>query len=253
VAALPAAAYAAPVDARFYGFFAMDGRITVARNVRGEHRGQRVRRTWAFVSTCATGPCPGPTLYRERDARRVDRIRLRRHSTGAYGGRWRFWIPLRCGRRTVRHGGQGLGLVTIRVLRTTTVQTTPFATVLSATYTNPSRVNRTRCPGGLGRDAATYRGNLAVPLPTPPTAGFGFTPNAATGDVAFADHSAPGRGGARIRAYRWDFGDPSSGAADTSVATAPTHHYAQHGVYVVTLTVRDANGLTGTVSQNVPV
>jgi hypothetical protein len=204
-------------------------------------------------SSCPSGPCPGGTLYRERDARRVDRITLRRHRPGVYGGRWRFWIPLRCGRRVERHGGQGTGVVTIRVLRTATVQRTRFATALSAVYSNPSRVNRTRCPGGLGRDGATYRGTLSSPLPTPPAASFDYVPDAATGDVAFADTSQPGRGGARIRSWRWDFGDPSSGPSDTSSAARPSHHYAAQGTYTVTLTVRDANGLTGTVSQTVLV
>jgi PKD repeat protein len=44
----------------------------------------------------------------------------------------------------------------------------------------------------------------------------------------------------------WDFGDPASGAANTSTAVRPTHTYMKAGNYTVTLTVTDAAGLKTT-------
>ena len=44
----------------------------------------------------------------------------------------------------------------------------------------------------------------------------------------------------------WDFGDPASGAANTSSAVNPTHTYLRAGNYTVTLTVTDAANLKTT-------
>ncbi len=43
--------------------------------------------------------------------------------------------------------------------------------------------------------------------------------------------------------YRWIFGDPASGAADTSLLATPTHTYTDTGVYVVKLVVSLSGGL----------
>jgi subtilisin family serine protease len=46
----------------------------------------------------------------------------------------------------------------------------------------------------------------------------------------------------------WNFGDPASGAANTSTAVKPTHTYMRAGSYTVTLTVTDAANLTTTTT-----
>jgi hypothetical protein len=65
----------------------------------------------------------------------------------------------------VRRGGLVRETITVRIARVRTVRGTPYATEVTATYNNPSRTNLTRCPGRLGRDAATYRGRLTSSLP----------------------------------------------------------------------------------------
>jgi hypothetical protein len=45
------------------------------------------------------------------------------------------------------------------------VGTTSFATAIKASYRNPWRKNLTRCPGGLGRDAARYQGVMVSGAP----------------------------------------------------------------------------------------
>jgi PKD repeat protein len=46
--------------------------------------------------------------------------------------------------------------------------------------------------------------------------------------------------------YAWNFGDGTTGSGAST-----THNYAMHGNYTVTLTVRDAGGLTTTASQSI--
>ncbi len=44
--------------------------------------------------------------------------------------------------------------------------------------------------------------------------------------------------------YAWNFGDPASGANNTSTAASPTHNYTNTGSYTVTVTVTNSNGCT---------
>ncbi len=60
--------------------------------------------------------------------------------------------------------------------------------------------------------------------------------------------------GASPYIYSWDFGDPASGANNSSNLPNPTHQFSAPGIYTVTLTVFDAVGCTAsaTISINVP-
>ena len=247
------AAAAADQRPRLEGTFAMRGVLTFVNDVYGEHRGERVRRSWRFVPRCASGSCRLVTLERRRSERHIrDSIVLTRRSRTVYRGTGRFWVPLLCAGRVVRHGGLATETITVRVTRSVLVGTTRLATRVRATYDNPTRVNLTRCPGGIGRDAARYTGSRAGPLPAPPTAGFVATPDPASSSASFTDASKPGRGGAPIVAWSWNFGDPASGAT-TSAQRNPTHRYSAPGAYTVTLTVTDSYGQTATKTAQITV
>ena len=138
----------------------------------------------------------------------------------------------------------------MKVTRSAVIQSTPFATAVQATYKNPRRVNRTPCPGSLGRDGGKYNGGLSSPTPAPPAADFSDSANPLTGDVSFTDVSHPSNG-VGIVAWSWNFGDPASGGSNSSTDANPTHRYGAPGSYTVTLTVRDSNGLTATVIHQV--
>ncbi len=155
---------AAPETARLLGPFDLAGHITVAKRVLGEHAGQNVRRTWTFFPTCAQGPCDAVGLVRER-AGGSDRLTLRRQAPGTYLGTGRFIAPLRCGRRTYAQGQSVPFTVMVHVTAAVALSTgAVLATGVSATYTNPTRTNLTRCFAVLGHDAATYHGHaLTVP------------------------------------------------------------------------------------------
>ena len=159
-----------PAAARLEGQFLLAGRITVAKNIRGEHTGQNVTRTWTFTPGCPAGACPTIGLSRRRSDG-TDNLALRLRSPGYYVGNGRFFAPLRCGGRTIRTGASVPFSITVRVTGATLAGSDVVATQVNATYTNRSRSNLTNCVAFLGHDAATYHGHV-VPQGSP-TGGVG--------------------------------------------------------------------------------
>jgi hypothetical protein len=252
LAALSAGMSAGAADSggRLQGTWTMKGKITRADNVRGERKGQRIRREWKLSSTCASGPCKTVKVTRKRTAGQKDTTMLTRVRRNYYSGKGRFYVRLRCNGKVYPRGGLATMTLTVKVTRSATVQGKPFATGITATYNNPKRVNRTPCAGGIGRDAATYTGTLSSPVPTAPSASFDFSSDALTTTVSFTDTTTRGESNASLKKWRWDFGDPTSGS-NTSSKRNPTHDFSAPGTYTVKLTVTDANGLTSTVTQDV--
>jgi hypothetical protein len=56
-----------------------------------------------------------------------------------------------------------------------------------------------------------------------------------------------------IASTQWNFGDPNSGASNTTSGIDVEHDFSSAGTYTVTLTVTDNQGLTGTTTQSVTV
>jgi hypothetical protein len=157
---LPAIAPAAdPVDGRLDGEFAMKGKVTEAKRVKGEHEGDKVARTWLFTSKCDAGPCDEVILHRHRGRKRVDRVVLDRKGTGVYRGKNKFHFPIRCAGRVHEHGGEARVKIEVTI---TGVNADGLATDVKAKYTNPRRINHTQCGDDedLGHDAASYTGYL---------------------------------------------------------------------------------------------
>jgi PKD repeat protein len=77
------------------------------------------------------------------------------------------------------------------------------------------------------------------PPPIKPVAAFSGSPRSGTAPrkVDFTDASTNGP-----TAWSWDFGDPASGANDTSSLQNPSHTYADPGTYDVTLTASNNAG-----------
>ncbi|MFM7022643.1 MAG: PKD domain-containing protein [Flavobacteriales bacterium] len=65
-------------------------------------------------------------------------------------------------------------------------------------------------------------------------------------NVSFKDKSVTY--GSPIIKWKWDFGDPSSGVANSSTLKKPMHTYNNTGFYTVGLTVENASGCTSSVS-----
>jgi hypothetical protein len=156
---------------RLEGTFAMAGTVTTADDVYGERTGEHVRRTWHFVPQCASGACRRVLLVRRRSGRHIlDEVMLVRQPSGVYAGQSSFWLAIRCAGQLDSRGGLATESITVRITVAQLVGTTRVATAIGATYANPSRTNLTRCPGGLGHDAARYHGRLTSPLPVAPAA-----------------------------------------------------------------------------------
>lgn len=67
--------------------------------------------------------------------------------------------------------------------------------------------------------------------------------------VSFSDQS----GGTGINSWSWNFGDPNSGASNTSTTQNPFHSFSAPGTYNVTLTVTNAAGCNDQIQQSVTV
>ncbi len=140
-------------------------------------------------------------------------------------------------------------MITLTVRRVVRVEGIAFAQRVTATYDNPGRSDSTPCPLGPSRDAGRYSG--ATLIPSPPLASFTSAVDPATDTASFFDTSSRGRGGARVTQVSWSFGDVASGAANDSASRDPTHHFTAPGIYLVTLTVIDANRSRSTSSAEV--
>ncbi len=82
-----------------------------------------------------------------------------------------------------------------------------------------------------------------------PTSNFDFTvPSCAARTITFNDLSIPNSGA--LNGWTWNFGDPGSGANNTSTSANPTHTFATAGTYNVTLTVTTDRGCSSTVFSN---
>ncbi len=250
---VPAAA-AAVSPARVQGRFTMRTVITTAVNVRGEHRGERLTRTWWIrPSRCLGDVCQVLHLRRTRGQGRRLWLTLYLRRNDSWVGRGSFYVALSCRGRIERHGARAPYTIMLRVAATRTVGGIRFARRLRATYVNRRRIDRTHCAMGPSYDGARYWGRLSGGLPSPPQAAFTSVVGPSEA-VSFTDASRPGLGpGRRVVAWRWDFGDPASGPLDASALQAPTHQFTAPGSYAVSLTAIDAAGLQATVTQTVVV
>jgi hypothetical protein len=158
--ASPGVAGAQPsqVQSRLAGTFQMTGRVTAARDVRGEHVGETVQRTWTFTPLCATGPCSQVRLFRGR-ANATDTLILNETSAGHYSGTGRFFAPLKCAGTVYSEGEEiPFGIKLTVTATTTAADGTVLAQQINATYVNKTRLNLTRCVIVLGHDSARYTG-----------------------------------------------------------------------------------------------
>jgi hypothetical protein len=247
-------AHAAGIDARVVGTFAMRARVTVAVNVRGEHAGERLTRRWVITPrNCRGDVCRSLVLERQRGGHLYSRLTLHRVGAGRYAGAGSFFVGLSCQGRVYLHGSRARYRIALRIVAATTVGGVRFARRIAATYVNPSRSDTTHCPLGPSHDAARYTGEAGSPLPVAPTAAFSVLVNPANGTALFGDESSPGSDHSPLVQWLWDFGDPRSGAADSATSSHPWHQFSGPGVYQVTLTATDGEGLSATTARLVTV
>lgn len=83
-----------------------------------------------------------------------------------------------------------------------------------------------------------------------PIAGFTHSPNdiCQSGTVQFTDTSYSGM---PIVSTSWNFGDPSSGALDTSSVQNPSHFYSAIGSYIVSFSIVTSVGCTASITDTI--
>jgi gliding motility-associated-like protein len=90
----------------------------------------------------------------------------------------------------------------------------------------------------------------AIDINRLPAASFSFPPVRCSGStISFTDASVANSG--NLQSWSWDFGDPSSGANNTSILQFPTHSFAAPGNYTVSLTVVNTKGCISTLFSTV--
>ena len=93
------------------------------------------------------------------------------------------------------------------------------------------------------------KSSTIVPLnvSSQPVAEFGLTNNPAVAQepIYFSDFSTPTGG---IVNWLWQFGDESSASGN-----APSHSFQNPGIYIIKLTVEDANGCSDTISKSIEI
>lgn len=117
---------------------------------------------------------------------------------------------------------------------------------------NPSIVNATTAASGNYSVTVTVANCVSAATIVPvvvnplPSGNFSFTtPSCETRTIAFSDLSVANVG--TVGSWAWNFGDPGSGANNTSALQNPTHDFATSGSYTVTLTVTNSTGCVSAV------
>ncbi len=129
----------------------------------------------------------------------------------------------------------------------------PAAVPGDGTYAFAIKSSSTNSAIFRSKEATSNRPQLVVTLGAPPTGvpTAAFTSDRTSGQapltVQFTDQSTNGPTG-----WSWDFGEPSSGSANTSTLRHPSHAYSTVGPHTVTLVASNANGpsapATGTIT-----
>lgn len=95
---------------------------------------------------------------------------------------------------------------------------------------------------GTGNDSVQVQSQVVVhPTPVANFQNFELNPENGGDSVQFADNSL------FADSWSWDFGDPASGAANTSTEQAPLHVFSSNGSYMVTLIVSNQYGCSDTI------
>ena len=114
-------------------------------------------------------------------------------------------------------------------------------------YTLPGTYNVTLIV--MNSDSCTAQVTNDIIIIPSPEANFSFTDGCFGQAIEFTDLSAPN--GGEIISWDWNFGDPASGASNTSTSQNPSHLFSLSGDFDITLIIWDINGCGDTAFQTV--
>jgi PKD repeat protein len=111
------------------------------------------------------------------------------------------------------------------------------------TYTQPGRYTVVlTVETGAGSDSLTQVDLVEVTAAEGPQASFSVAPGQGYAPLLVQFNDTSTAGTATVTGWDWDFGDPLSGAANTSAEQNPSHTYANTGIYYVKLTIETSMG-----------
>lgn len=102
----------------------------------------------------------------------------------------------------------------------------------------------------VGTSAGCYD-TLTLPLSPGGVPIAGFTDSLVCLSGVFTDATVVTQGS--VTGWQWDFGDPASGANNTSVFQNPSHNFTLPGTYNITLIATSSNGCIDTIVQPIVV
>ncbi len=116
------------------------------------------------------------------------------------------------------------------------------------TYTNPGTFGVTLTV--TNSDGCTHSETRVIEVLSAPVADFSSSDRCVSTAVSFTDKSAVVLPQA-LSSWRWNFGEPSSGTANTSTLQNPVHTYSTVNTFTVTLITFTANGCSDTITHDV--
>ncbi len=126
----------------------------------------------------------------------------------------------------------------------------PSSPNITHTYTAPGNYNVTLTVLNSRGCTSVYQSVISVF--NRPIADFNYWSGCQNQEATFIDNSLANLGG-QISGYLWNFGDPTSGALNTSTLKNPVHTYATAGNFQVQLIVTNLNGCRDTTEKTVVV
>ena len=173
-----------------------------------------------------------------------------------YGGHFGYaYVDLNCNAFTVLNGycpgaataqliaPPGFGTYiwdTLANMNSYPLGTSPTVTITTPVLNTVYSLIIANAPGAVGCPDTLLDTLQIAPLPI---AAFGYSTNLCSQTtISFYDSSDAVVPGAWITSWSWNFGDPSSGALNTSNLQNPTHVFSSPGTYHVTLSVISITG-----------
>ena len=116
-------------------------------------------------------------------------------------------------------------------------------------YSTPGAYDVSLTVTKSGQNPNTLTKTAYIHVYEQPVAAFSTTAACIGSPTSFTDQST--HMGSTITSWAWNFGDPSSGSANTSNLQNPTHIFAATGSYAVTLSIQSTGGCTDTKTLDV--
>ncbi len=123
---------------------------------------------------------------------------------------------------------------------------TVATSTISHNYSQPGNFSVTLTVNSQNGCQNTYQQTISISAS--PVAGFAWLNTCEGLPTQFSDQSVASSG-VPITVRNWNFGDPTTGTANTSVLTNPVHTFSAAGTYQVTLIATNALGCTDTIQH----